>query len=131
MAIGRSPAATSRSRTCICCVENSSIPERSLRRIYNSGGGRIGVDVCRGAFQLRQNIPQRGNQLIARNVALLELNAELESIVLRFKIENERLRTLRSSLLFTAFAARFVAGQATLKDARKHFQHFLFGGLPG
>src|SRR5215813_13051430 len=55
------------------------------------------------AFQLRQNLAQRHDQLIPRNVALLELNAELKRFILRFEVENERLRPVHTALLVLPF----------------------------
>ena len=63
-------------------------------------------------------------------MALLELDAKLERIILRFEVKNKRLGTLRAGLLFPALATGFVTGQAALQDPLKHFDHFLFGGLP-
>src|SRR5271154_1021923 len=85
---------------------------------------RIGLGIRR-TFQLRQNPAQRRDQLVPRYVALLELNPELERFVLRLKLEDERLRTLRDRLFFLTFAPRLIAGQATLKDAMHHFNHLL------
>src|SRR5712692_8342334 len=125
MAIGRKPATKRRSRIFICCGVSSCIdiskgvagagvaqpePSHSLsmapclrcRRIRRFRGR---------AFQLGQDFTKGRDQLIARNVALLELNPELEGIVLRLKVEDERPRALRSRLLFAAFAARLVARQ--------------------
>src|SRR6516162_82914 len=91
---------------------------------------RCGVRFRRGAFELRKNFPQRGDQLVAGNMALLELNPELERLVLRLEVKNERLGALRAGLLLPALAPGFVARQATLQNPLKHLQHFLFGGLP-
>src|SRR2546425_10493411 len=81
------------------------------------------------AFKLRQNLAQRHNQFIPRNMAPLELNPELERFILRLKVKNKRLRPLRPALFFFAFPPRFIPRQSTLQDAMQHLRHFLFGGL--
>ena len=50
------------------------------------------------AFELRQNLAQRHNQLIPRDMAPLELNPELERFILWLKVKNKRLRPLRPAL---------------------------------
>src|SRR5437879_2067537 len=62
-------------------------------------------------------------------MALLELYAELESLVLRLKVEDERLRTLRPRLFFPPLAPRFIARQPTLHNALRHLQHLFLGRL--
>src|SRR6266404_1780650 len=91
---------------------------------------RCGISFRGRPLKLRQDFAQRRNQLIARNVALLELNPELERLVLRLELKNKRLWPLRSCLFLATFAARFIAGEPALHDAVKHLNHFLFGRLP-
>src|SRR5215475_12019935 len=83
-----------------------------------SGRGRVRV-IARGIlrtgiFQLRQYLAQGHDQFVARNMALLELNPELERFVLWLEMENKGLRPLRTRLIFPAFAASFIARQTTL-----------------
>src|ERR1700724_1244029 len=98
-------------------------PHRSSSRPLSGGGIRL----RRRALELRQNAAQRGDQLVAGNVALFELNTELEGIVLRLKLEDEWLRALRPGLLLAALLARFIACQATLQDAMQNLNHLFFG----
>jgi len=77
-----------------------------------------------------KNLAQRNNQLISRNMALLELNPELERFVLRLEMKNEWPRPLRAALLFLALPRASSARQSALQDALKHLGHFLFGRLP-
>src|SRR5713101_4029720 len=64
-------------------------------------------------------------------MTLLELNPELERFRRRLELKYEWLWSLRSRLLFAAFAARLVARQPALHDTVEHLDHFLFGGLAG
>ena len=72
---------------------------------------------------------QRGNQLLARDMALAELDAHAEGIVLRLKIEDERLGPRSASGLLTAFAASFVPREPALADALHGLQHLFLAGL--
>src|SRR5260370_33076885 len=80
--------------------------------------GRIGFR-GRRTFQLRQNVAQGPNQLVARNVALLELNPEPERLIFRLELKNKRLRPLRTGLLFPALAPCFVPRQTGLQGAMR------------
>src|SRR5258705_8311177 len=62
-------------------------------------------------------------------MTLLELNPELERFRGWLELKNERLRTLRSAVLFAALAPRLIARQSSLHDAVKHLDHFLLGAL--
>src|SRR6516225_3028039 len=106
---------------------------RGNAEVLRSGRGRVSV-IARGIlrtgiFQLRQYLAQGHDQFVARNMALLELNPELERFVLRLEMENKGLRPLRTRLIFPAFTASFIARQSALQDALKHLQHLFFGGL--
>src|ERR1700674_4778253 len=84
----------------------------------------------RRAFELRQNLAQRANQFVARDMTLFELNSEPKRLILGFKLKDKRLRALWSGLLFPPLTARFIPRQAALQDTMQHLHHFLFGGLP-
>src|SRR5260370_35702091 len=89
---------------------------------------RRGIGLRRGSLKLRQYFAQRRNQLIARNMALLELNPELERLRGRFELKDERLWPLRSRWLFAAFTSRLIASEPALLDAVARISHCLFGG---
>src|ERR1700682_4073531 len=135
MAMGRKPASNSRSIICICCGVSSTMEGKWTLKSADCAA-TLEMLGCRGigfrgrSLKLRQDFPQRGNQLIARNMALLELNTELERLALRLKLKNKRLRPLRSCLFLAPLAARFIACEPALHDAVKHLDHFLFGRLP-
>src|SRR2546426_853284 len=82
-----------------------------------------GIRVRLGVFEGGQDGMQRGNQLLARDMALAELDAHAEGIVLRLKIEDERLGPRSGSGLLTAFAASFVPREPALADALHGLQH--------
>jgi hypothetical protein len=96
----------------------------SHSRDHDLSGSRVRVGLGR-ALQLRQNPPQRRDQLIPRNMALLELDPEFERFVVRLKLEDKRLRPAGHRLLFLAFPSRLVPRQAALKDPVHHLQHFV------
>src|SRR2546428_11588669 len=81
-----------------------------------------GIRVRLGVFEGRQDRMQRGNQLLARDMALAELDAHAEGIVLRLKIEDERLGARCASGLLTAFAASLVPREPAPADARHRLQ---------
>src|SRR5580704_17571220 len=74
---------------------------------------------------------QRFDQLRTRDVALAELDAQPEGLVVRAVVEDEWLRARTGVLLFLALAAGFVARQSGLRDAVDRFLHFAFVGLAG
>src|ERR1700730_5969645 len=142
MAMGRKPTAKSLSMISICCGVSSTIVVGSRAELLLAQGRcegararhcarlcRRGIRFRSASFQLSEDLAQRGDQLIARNVALLKLNAEPKGLVLRFELKNERLRALRSGLLLAAFAPRFIARQPALHDAVEHLDHLFFGRL--
>src|SRR5437764_2419819 len=135
IASARKPASTSRSISCIWRGESSSISQLHGDRDYNSfasnlqlSGGSIRLGGT--SFQLSKNLAQSRNQLVARNMALLELNPELEGFARRLKLKDERPRALWSSFLLPALPPRFVASQSALQNALKHLDHFLLRRLP-
>jgi len=69
------------------------------------------------------------DQLIARNMALLELNAKLERLSLRLELKNKRLWPLRTGLLFRR-SRRASSRVNPPCRIRRSISHFLFGGLP-
>src|SRR5260370_11669716 len=77
---------------------------------------RRGIGLRRGSLELCQYFAQRRNQLIARNMALLELNPELERLRGRFELKDERLWPLRSRMLLAAFTAPLLRSQSALHD---------------
>src|SRR5258708_18530335 len=155
--MGRNPASNRRSKTLIWCGVNSGM---ECSQMWSSGTAnrscaaaqsthwlrqlktkqravvmqqllsRGRIRFRRRALQLRENLTQRPNQLVARNMAPLELNPELERLILRLELKNKRLRPLRTRLLFAAFATRLIPCQAALQDPMQHLHHFLLGGLP-
>src|SRR5580704_12929346 len=62
-------------------------------------------------------------------MALLELNAELEALVLRLELKKKRLRPLWTALLIAPFAPRLIPRQSALQDAVHHLDHLFFGWL--
>src|SRR2546425_10414608 len=66
-----------------------------------------GIRVRLGVFEGGQDGMQRGNQLLARDMALAELDAHAEGIVLRLGIEDERLGPRSGSGFLTAVGASF------------------------
>src|SRR5260370_20312333 len=90
---------------------------------------RRGIGLRRGSLELCQYFAQRRNQLIARNMALLELNPELERLRGRFELKDERLWPLPSPMLFAAFNARLISKDSALHDAVEHLDHLLVSRL--
>src|SRR5258708_11879072 len=112
--MGRNPASNRRSKTLIWCGVNSGM---ECSQMWSSGTAnrscaaaqsthwlrqlktkqravvmqqllsRGRIRFRRRALQLRENLTQRPNQLVARNMALLELNPELERLILRLRSE--------------------------------------------
>src|SRR5208282_5757291 len=85
--------------------------------------------VRRRSLELPKDLTQRQNQLIPRNMALLELDAETEAFVLWLELKDEWLRPLRTALLIAPLATRLVARQPALHNAMHHLNHLLFSRL--
>ncbi len=80
-------------------------------------------------LQRFDQVAQRLDQLRAGDVALAELDAQLEGFVVGMVVEDERLRARAGARFFLALAAGFVASQSGLRDAVDRFLHLAFARL--
>src|SRR5260370_12842347 len=97
--------------------------EGSLRGCPGLCDGRVARGAGSLACERREYGAQRVDQLLARDVALAELDAQAEGFVFRLKIKDERLRPGSRDFFVAALAARLVAGESALNDAHQRFGH--------
>src|SRR5271156_2712348 len=106
--IEKKPVANAHSESSLC----HDCTQLNYRAIRLRGGRRN-----RPRFDLAQNLAQHRCQFFAAHLALAELHAHVEGIVLGAVVEQERLRTRRRLGLFLPRATRFIARQSSLRDA--------------
>src|SRR5277367_5743039 len=76
-----------------------------------------------------QDFAQDGGEFFAADLALAEMHAHVEGIVLGAIVEEEGLGPWSGLGFFLTRAASFIAGETALGDALHHFLHLLFSGL--